>query len=547
MIFLSTLLLSVFITIALIPLLGRVAVRANGLDLPGPRKVHTHPIPRCGGAAMAIGVLGPIIFWVHGSPAFSAFLIAGGIVVAAGLLDDFHGLGYQFKLISQIAAAMFLVLYGGVVIRNLGNLLPDGMLLPDWLGVMLTVFFIVGVTNAINLSDGLDGLAGGTSLLTFLFISYLAFGSGNMTVAVIALAIGGTLVGFLRFNTHPASLFMGDTGSMFLGFSASALSIMLTQGNTPLSPLLPLILLGFPILDTLAVAAQRISDGSSPFLPDKKHFHHRLLKLGFYPTEAVFSIYVLQTLLILFAWFFRFHSEWFLLLGYVIFSSMVVILFTAADRKGWKLKRSDLVDRVIKGRLRALRGQRLAVRISFRVLFYGAPVYFILLGLFPKSVPVYVSLFSACLAALLILVRLFKKEWLGRIFMPCLYIFIPLVVYFADIDWAAWVTDDVGRMHNICYIVLALFALATLRFTMRKHGFRITPTDFIVGVLALAILALPREILPEQEMKHVIPKILTLFFAYEVLMGELRGEFRFVTWTTVSALLLVAIRGFVGV
>ncbi len=492
---------------------------------------------------MAIGALGPILFWVQASPAFSAFLIGGAILLAAGLLDDFHGLGYQFKLIAQITAAMFLVLYGGVVIRNLGNLLPDGMLLPEWLGIMLTVFVIVGITNAINLSDGLDGLAGGTSLLIFLFISYLAYVSGNMTVAVISLAIAGTLFGFLRFNTHPASLFMGDTGSMILGFSAAALTIMLTQGNTPLSPLLPLILLGFPVLDTLAVAGQRISEGHSPFLPDKNHFHHRLLKLGFYSTEAVFSIYVIQCLLIAFAWFFRFHSEWLLLLGYLVFSASVVILFTVADRRGWKIKRFDLIDRVIKGKLRTLRGKRLAVSISFRVLLYGVPVFFILLAIFPRSIPGYLSAFSAFLAVLLALVGIFKKEWLGRIFMPCLYISIPLFVYSAELHWTDWISDNVGRMHNFSYIVLAFFALTTMRFTKRKGGFRITPTDFIIAVLAFAVLALPREILPEEEMKHVIPKILTLFFAYEVLVGELRGELRFVTWTTVAGLVLTAVRG----
>lgn len=543
MILLSTLLLSVFITIALIPLLSRVAVRANGLDLPGPRKVHTHPIPRCGGVAIAIGAVGPIIFWVQASPAFSAFLIGGTIIAAVGLLDDFRGIDYRFKLMAQIAAAMFLVLQGGIVIRNLGNLLPDGVLLPDWLGIMLTVFVIVGITNAINLSDGLDGLAGGTSLLIFLFISYLASASGNMTITVISLAIAGALLGFLRFNTHPASLFMGDTGSMLLGFSAAALSIMLTQGDTPLSPLLPLILLGFPILDTLAVAAQRISEGHSPFLADKKHFHHRLLKLGLYHTEAVFSIYVIQTLLILFAWFFRFHSEWLLLLGYVIFSSSVVIFFMIAERRGWRLKRSDFLDRVIKGRLRALREQRLPIRISFRVLLFGGPVFLILLGLFPKSIPGHLSLFSACLAAVLVLVGIFKKEWLGRIFMPSLYISIPLLVYFADLVRADWITSNLVRIYNLSYILLAFFAVATVRFTRRTGGFRITPTDFIVAIVALAILALPREVLPEEEMKHVIPKILTLFFAYEVLIGELRGKIEKLVGMTVVALIIISLRG----
>ncbi len=547
MILLSTLLLSVFITVALIPLFSRAAVRVHALDLPDARKVHSHPIPRCGGLAMALGAVGPVIFWAHMSPALAAFLVGGGIVAAAGILDDFRGLGYRAKFMAQVAAAMFLVLYGGLAVRDLGNLLPDGMLLPEWLATILTVFFVVGVTNAINLSDGLDGLAGGISLLIFLFISYLAYLVGNTTVAIIALSIAGTLLGFLRFNTYPALLFMGDTGSMLLGFSAAALSIMLTQGQTPLSPLLPLILLGFPVLDTLAVMAQRISEGHSPFAADKKHFHHRLLKLGFFSTEAVFSIYVIQCLLILFAWFFRFHSEWLLLASYGIFSASIVALFTVADREGWKLKRFDLVDRVIKGRLKVIREKRLAIRIPFRFLYLGLLVLFVSPGIFAKSIPSYLSQLSAVVAATFVLVWVFKKEWLGPVFMPCLYIYIPLLAYTGELNVADWVTPRLEIIHNISFAVLAFFSVATLKLTRRKGGFRMTPMDFIVVVLAFAIMALPREILPEETMKKVIPEILVLFFGFEVLLGELRSEIKTVAAATIAGLVVVAARGLAGV
>jgi UDP-GlcNAc:undecaprenyl-phosphate/decaprenyl-phosphate GlcNAc-1-phosphate transferase len=547
MIFLSTLLLSVFITLALIPLFRRAAVRVHALDMPNARKVHTHPIPRCGGVAMALGAVGPIVFWGQMSPELTAFLVGGAIVVAAGILDDTHGLGCQFKLLAQTAAAMFLVLYGGVVVKDLGNLLADGMLLPDWLATILTVFFLVGVTNAINLSDGLDGLAGGICLLIFLFISYLAYLAGNLTVAIIGLSIAGTLLGFLRFNTYPALLFMGDTGSMLLGYSAAALSIMLTQGHSPLSPLLPLILLGFPILDTLAVMAQRISEGRSPFAADKKHFHHRLLRLGLFSTEAVFSIYVIQCLLILFAWFFRFHSEWLLLLSYGIFCSGVVALFTLADREGWKLRRFDLVDRVIKGRLRVIREKRLGIRVSFRVLYLGLLVLFVSLDILARSIPSYLSQLSAVVAATFVLVWAFKKEWLGWVFMPCLYIYIPLLAYTGELNVADWVTPRLEMMHNISFVGLAFFAVATLKLTRRKGGFRMTPMDFIVVILAFAIMALPREILPEETMKKVIPEILVLFFGFEVLLGELRGKISTVAAATIAGLLVVAFRGIAGV
>ncbi len=184
MIFLSTLLLSVFITIALIPLCSRVAVRANGLDVPNARKVHSHPIPRCGGVAMALGAVGPIVFWAQMTPQLSAFLAGCAILFATGLYDDFKGLGYQAKFMAQVLAALVLVLYGGVVISDVGNLLPNDMDLPGWLARIVTVFVVVGVTNAINLADGLDGLAAGVSMLVALAMMMIA-----VVVVMIAVAM----------------------------------------------------------------------------------------------------------------------------------------------------------------------------------------------------------------------------------------------------------------------------------------------------------------------------------------------------------------------
>jgi UDP-GlcNAc:undecaprenyl-phosphate GlcNAc-1-phosphate transferase len=545
MIFLSTLLLSVFITIALIPLCSRVAVRMQALDMPDPRKVHTVPVPRCGGVAMALGALGPIIFWAQMSPQLSAYLAGCAILFFAGMYDDFRGLGYQAKFMAQVVAALVLVLYGGVMISDVGNLLPRGIILPGWLVSIVTVVVVVGVTNAINLADGLDGLAGGISLLICLIISFLAYLVGNMNVAIIALSLSGSLFGFLRFNTYPASLFMGDTGSMLLGYSVAMLSITLTQGSTPLSPLLPLILLGFPILDTLVVMAARIAEGRSPFSADKNHFHHRLMGLGFFQTEAVFIIYVIQVVLIVFAFVFQSSSEWFLLLSYALFSLLVVGLFTVADRTGWKLRRFDIIDRVIKGRLRQLRGKWLGIRISFGVLYFGLPALLVFLALLPDTIPTYLTIASAFFAAVLTLVWLFRKEWLSTVFMPCLYMFIPLLVYAGELGAVGWVSPRVVKLHYLVYVVFAFFSVTTLKFTRRKGGFRITPMDFIVVILALAVMMLPREILPEEALKRVFPAMLAMFFGYEVLVGELRGEMRMLAGVTILSLIIVSIRGIV--
>src|SRR5208283_3384968 len=241
--YLTALLLSVFITVSLIPVLTSLAGRLHIVDLPGPRKVHALPVPRIGGAAMALGVFIPVILLSKADQFVLAYLASAGILVLFGVIDDIRGLDYRTKFASQIVASLIVIIYGGVRISSLGSLLPAEIHPAEWLIISLSLIAIVGVTNAINLADGLDGLAGGISLLSFCCIGYLAFLQRNSEVALFSLALAGAIFGFLRFNTHPASLFMGDSGSQLLGFSTVVLAVKITQGDTPLSPLLPVIIL----------------------------------------------------------------------------------------------------------------------------------------------------------------------------------------------------------------------------------------------------------------------------------------------------------------
>ena len=216
------------------------------------------------------------------------------------------------RYVSGSAATVTVQVYGGVVIRfvPLWGLEP----LPDYVAIPFTAFALIGITNAVNLADGLDGLAGGITLLSLGIIGILAYPTGDANVPLAAIAVIGSIVGFLRFNTYPARIFMGDGGSQFLGFSAGVLVVMLTQtSNSALSPALPLLILGLPIVDTGIVMAQRIREGRSPFSPDKNHIHHRLLALGLHHYEAVFVIYALQTLLVATAYFVRYESDWLIL------------------------------------------------------------------------------------------------------------------------------------------------------------------------------------------------------------------------------------------
>ena len=227
----------------------------------------------------------------------------------------------------------------GVWIGDLGSLLPEGVNLPAWVGIPLTLIVIVGATNAINLSDGLDGLAGGISIMSFICIAYLAYLGGDLMVALLSIAMIGAIFGFLRFNTHPATLFMGDAGSQFLGFWAVSLSLKITQANHGFDRLLPLMLLGMPILDTISVMLGRIASGKSPFMADKNHLHHRFMKLGLSHSETVFLIYALQACMVTSAYLMRAGSEWLVLASCLCFGATVLLGLAEAQKTGLLVKR----------------------------------------------------------------------------------------------------------------------------------------------------------------------------------------------------------------
>ena len=415
MIYLSTLLLALFVTISLIPLFTKIAGKMKIFDVPDERKVHTIPIPRVGGLAIAIGVFVAMFLWKDEGGFLKSYIIASAVIVFFGIIDDVRGLNYKIKFSCQIVAAIIVVCYGGLKITHLGTLLPDNMLLPGWIAIPLTVVLIVGVTNAVNLADGLDGLAGGICLLSFCCIGYLAYLSENTTITLLSLALIGAIFGFLRFNTYPASLFMGDTGSQFLGFSLVTTSVALTQGTTALSPVLPFIIFGFPVLDTITVMLHRMSEGRSPFLPDKKHFHHRLMRIGFYHTEAVFVIYIIQAVFIISAFIFRFYSDWALLIGYGLFAVLIVGAFLAATQTHFTLKRSSLIDKAVKGRLRVFKEKGYFIIISFKIIEFGIPLLMLATSFLPRSIPSFFSIFSAVLMVLIIIIWALKKSWLRAI------------------------------------------------------------------------------------------------------------------------------------
>ena len=333
--------LALFISSVLVPVSIRIAPRLGLVDQPDDdRKIHENPIPRCGGLAIIFAVFLPIIFYVDDATSYSGLLFGALVIALFGFLDDRYNLSYKWKFIGQ-ALGVFIFLSSDFDINKtpffgLGDVTPI-------LSYTVLAFFILGVTNAVNLTDGLDGLAAGSSLLGLGFLAYLSFFYGEIAITLILVTVMGSILGFLRFNTHPATVFMGDAGSQFLGYLAACLAILVTQAETTaVSPVLALIIVGIPVLDTLMVMILRIKSGHSPFFPDRQHIHHQLLDLGLKHYQAVAVLYLLNFILLTIAYFSMYMSDIILLIVYIIFCFATIITIKLFSKSSSIIKDTEM-------------------------------------------------------------------------------------------------------------------------------------------------------------------------------------------------------------
>jgi UDP-GlcNAc:undecaprenyl-phosphate GlcNAc-1-phosphate transferase len=524
MILFPTLMLSLLITIGMIPVLKLFALHFNALDLPNHRKVHSTPMPKVGGVAMALGAVVPILLWSPSDRLVHSLLLGSGALVVFGFLDDIKEMDYRGKLFGQFLAALVVVSYGGLSIDNLGDCLPDGFVIGKWISMPLLILAIVGVTNAINLADGLDGLAGGISMMIFICLGFLAYQSGMTALALLAVAVIGAIFGFLRFNTHPAIVFMGDAGSQLLGFLAVTLALHISQSSEPVSRTFPLLLLGFPILDTLTVMMERILKGVSPFKADKNHIHHKLMGLGLQHAEAVVVIYALQFGLVMSAYLMRFHSEWTLLLIYMVFCFSVLFGFYWAGRHGWTVPRISLLDRFIKGNLTVIKKRQILIKVCFGMLEVGTPLMLFVTCLTIRRIPLYVGWIALALTMGLIFVWFARQKWIMGVLRLALFVMIPYLVVLADLDLPQLVSQRTQLIYHLAFALMAFMAVMTLKFTRRQRGFKANPFDFLIVFMSLIISSIPEIRNSVENASLITAKLIALFFAFEVLLGETRGK-----------------------
>jgi UDP-GlcNAc:undecaprenyl-phosphate GlcNAc-1-phosphate transferase len=514
---------ALLVCMALIPPLRLAAERFQVMDLPGERKVHEHPVPRVGGLAFAVGACASIAWWGARDATTFSVLFGCAIIVAFGVWDDRVDLSYRSKLVGQLLAALAVVVGGDIWFTTL-PFLPD-VEVSAWAGMFVTVVFLVGVSNAVNLTDGLDGLAGGLSFLTLSGIAYLAYLSNDSTVLLLTVPFLGGLLGFLRYNTYPARIFMGDGGSQLLGFIMGVLAVLLTDSSRgPFSPSLALFLLGLPFLDTLGVTGQRLAEGRSPFIGDRAHIHHKLLRFGLTHYEAVIVIYAIQAGMLGLAYMLRWQSDTLILPLYLLIAGSVLMLFIAAGRgllpnltaQGGHFLSNVTVTRLMNGPwLTDLPMQFLAVTV---------PCFLIALVFVPSNVPTDVGYLSIIIFGIVLLGLSFSPHVAPYFVRGGLYVGTTFLLYVCEMSRYRSVSA-VAMVHNVFFVVVAVMVLLSLRFN-EENRFQTTPLDYLMVFLAVTFPLLPEVSADIAHLGVFAAKLMVLFFSFELLLHAFSNRVR---------------------
>lgn len=281
------------LSLATTPLAIKIAPKIGAMDVPKDgRRMHTKSMPRFGGMAIFIGTTASMLIFMNSDPRVPGIVIGGVLIYILGIIDDLKNLPAKVKFLGQIVIAVIMYMYD-VRIEFISNFFGEGK---SELGAavcfIVTIIWIVGITNTVNLIDGLDGLAAGTSAIASLCIAYVAYIHGMYLACAAMLALAGGALGFLPFNFYPAKIFMGDGGSLYLGFMLSTLSILgPVKSATIVAVIIPVLVLGVPIFDTAFAIFRRMVNKRPIMEADKGHLHHRLMKLGYGQRRATLMLY----------------------------------------------------------------------------------------------------------------------------------------------------------------------------------------------------------------------------------------------------------------
>ena len=510
-------LLAMSVTIVLLPFLMRYASYLRVMDKPDPRKVHAEPIPRVGGIAMGVALLLVYLLWGMQSSLSWPYFFSTLVILLFGIQDDRLDLSPAWKFFGQGLAALIIMFPGGLMIEWFYA--GRDFQIPMLIAGPLTFFVLIGFTNAVNLADGLDGLAGGLSLLCLIGVLLMAASAGSSHIAMLSAAGIGAIIGFLRFNTHPARIFMGDAGSQLLGFSIAVLSLSLCQHvDLPYSAAMPILLVGMPILDTITVMFTRILSGKSPFSADRGHVHHKLIDLGFYHHEVVMLIYSVQIIFMTLAWIFRYASDVTIL---AIFGGVSIVINWTLQKlkhRGWCFREkgsisddsySLFIDKILS-----------KLRLGSFALIIFVFSYFVLLIIngfnFKEDIHTLAFLLMISLVVFSIL-QVNKVNLASIASKSILYVCAVLAVW---MDKPNYIFGNLRIwLEGMIFVGFCILLLAKATGADRKV-LEISAMDLLVVLVAIILPNLPGTVISNFFAGWLVAKIIILFYVIEAIYTD---------------------------
>ena len=573
------------LTVLATPVVLRFADAYGLFDMPGQRHIHTKPTPRLGGVAMVLGFLVTMVGAVRLSvlsPPLTRLLAVSVVMFVMGVWDDVRQLRASTRLLIQIGCAIFSVCSCGLALNEL-VLTPDlSVALPPAIGVALAAFVIVGAINAVNMVDGMDGLAGGVVLICLALLTYLHVQtSGNLQVALfVSMPIVGVLLGFLRYNTHPARIFMGDGGSNWLGYVVGVMMLIVlsrisidllpngrwgfvrgalsgTGGIAPTAqdrsvPFLSVICcLAIPVIDTATVIMARLRHGLSPLVADRRHFHHSLLRLGLTQSQSVGAVYFIAlTCGMVGSIPVIFPRIYFPLAPYLVFAVLCVVIpvvMSLNDQvigrfitRGVRLRKNDRYARPIKMTIRTL--ERMNRYVVYAILL-GMPIF---AGRVEQGVG-YAAMFALALMVLAQLTGGKRGDFLNSL----VFVISAQVLLVANNQKQVLVELNgqvvaLNALYNGMFAWLAASTLVIMIMTFRRRYLIFSASDFLIVLLPLALLLVPEPYRSYYFVDIIALKGLILFAAVQLLMrrqSSVSGKIRMVL---LNALALVTAMGVFG-
>lgn len=541
---------SVAVSIVVIPLMMRLAPRLGMVDYPDERRVHVIPTPRVGGWGIVLGMLVTVLIWLPLSPMVMWYLFGSITLLVFGSLDDRYHLSPKTKFAGQLLAIVPLALWGGMEITTL-PLLGDSVQLPTYLSIPFAIFAVVGMTNALNTSDGLDGLAGGEALLSLGAIGLLSYLDGGKEVAMIAVAVVGGILGFLRYNTHPANVFMGDSGSQFIGFTMGFLVIMLTQNaETSIHPAVVLLLLGLPIADLLVVMLKRKRRGASMFEPSKEHFHHLILDLGFSQRGSVGIMYLLQTLFVFMGGMLAYTNDVVILVVYTILCVGLVMSLRRIYISGWR-KSGSWQQKIVERRAKERRATDLVYRspgvlvwLPRRMIEFGVPVYLVVASLAFEVVPRDIGMLAALVFIAMLVELIFNDVQHSIIHRAFVYVVAATVVYL-QVTYPP-VHGVWARVADVGFFVVLVIGLVTAMIyspRRRKIEFFTTTMDYLLVFAGISLLILSQTPMGGYANIALLFYLGILFYGCEFINIEKRDRWNELAIGSMASAAILGIKG----